>query len=304
MAATAAETAKRQRAYASGVALSLSPLLSVLVDLAPKGRQGREDGTGLNRLCAHPDHKHPVRTNQMYVCTDNPAHVLRESETLRGAEVDKHGMVALTDGQVAEAVLDGMETSLMSVVAFPADQVESQTRPTDAGFRVRPPTKAPLSQHKVIDAIARVVADHPELAFLGELVLRSSRNLYRLTVWRDQLYLQGLTIPDDLEPAADDELPQSEASHEDVSLLESLMTAEVGTFGEGLFAHDDRAKVAAALAAAAKEGKTATAAPAVADPLAAIRESIKVSAPKPKPTKKAAAKKTAAKKATARKKVA
>lgn len=282
--------APQQRAYASGVALAKG-MLSFHVDFVPRSRPNLERGSGLHHYCTHPDHEEPAGVHRAYVCDMD--HVSAEADLPLGRFVEGHGIVTVDKNAVSAAIIGGATDKLLEITAHPADEVEQSTVPAGVGYRLRVPDKAGAVHHEMFAAITKVVAEHPELAFLGETILRGSRSLYRLTVWRGQLVAESLIHPYELADLVPDELPSVEVRPDRLRDVEALLCGDVEPFNPEVYFHDDRAKVADLLAKTAEGETTEAAAEVEDDPFAAITAAVAPAKPAKKAAKKRAAKKVA-----------
>lgn len=286
-------TDPQQRAYASKVSLTMG-MLTFQVDLVPRSRPNLERGSGLHHYCVHPDHGEdgPAEVIRTYMC--DHYHVSAEADLPLGGFVDGYGIVTVDKAAVGAAIIGGDDEKLLEITAHPADEVEASTVPAGVGYRFRLPAKAGGVHHEMLAAITKVVADHPELAFLGEMVLRGSRSLYRLTVWRGQLVAESLIHPAELADLVAEELPSVEVGADRLAAVEGLMCGDVTPFNPDVYFHDDRAKVAALLTKTAKgDAAEAAAAEVEDDPFAAITAAVAPAKPAKKAAKKRAAKKVA-----------
>jgi non-homologous end joining protein Ku len=234
-----------QRTFASNVSVNLG-MLTTQLDLVPVRATQRSRHT----LC--PDCAVPTRVNQRLVCPNNPDHEIDRETAPRGIEDPDGNLVPLTAQDLASLGEVEAEPGIIRLSVCPATELEENTRPGEAQYRVRLPKK---SRSGEAYAVLLSLASDPSLAFYGLLKPngRSATQPVRLTVWRGQLVLQSLLRPEALAPTDD---VRAEASDELVALGHQFAQASCAPFDPSVFV-DARQQLYARLV----EGSTEVTAP-------------------------------------------
>lgn len=182
---------------ASDATLSLlGGLMSLKVDILPAKRA--EERISLTLIC--PDEDEPLRPVQMYVHPDDldadKPRMWATGDLDRAREVDKI-LYRVDADDVKEAKEPLLPSGEMSISSFPAEQVETVSRPSGALYRLRPKA-APHVYAMLVD----LVADRA-LAHMCEMTLRGSQRFYRLEAWNGALILTEYIRPGEFNPAED-----------------------------------------------------------------------------------------------------
>ncbi len=185
----------------------LSGAMNLTVDIL---HTVRTDGKTPSFPLICPDEDPPLKPKQFYVHPDDedgigptlvngttPVRMWTVSECDHAREVDGilHRVTAEEMAATKEPVLP---VKMIDITIFPAEQVEAQSRPSGALFRVRPKN----SPH-IYSMIARAVEQADNKAFIGEMTVRGVQRMYRLITWQGVLMLQEWIRPGEFHAAED-----------------------------------------------------------------------------------------------------
>jgi len=144
----------------------------------------------------------PTKPVQMYVHPDDvdsasgPVRMWKVSECERAREIDGI-LYRVTQEEIDAAKEPVIEKGAIDIKVHRAADVEAQTRPSGAVYRLRPKA-VPHVYAMLVD-----LASDPDLAFLGEMTVRDVQRLYRLTSWNGALLLQECIRPGEFYDAED-----------------------------------------------------------------------------------------------------
>lgn len=280
--------ASKQRAVASGLQVQLG-LMTLIVDAVPVRRPNlTKSGFSFRAPCG-------TRVSQAYVCTCGEKHgPFKEDELGHGRDVDGT-FVAVTTEEYDTAMGAAIPKGEWGLSVYPADQVETLTRPDESAYRLRA-TKGTVG--KVYGVLLAAAAD-PRYALVGEINLKGAQKPYRLTVWGGMLVAQSIIRPDDLSVPEGIEADAPDART--AKLLEQLLKGELAKFTSDTF-RNIRAERLDALDEAKRTGETAVVSSLAAVPEADIVSLLEASLSKAQERK--APRKTGAKPAARVKKAA
>jgi non-homologous end joining protein Ku len=148
----------------------------------------------------------------------------------RAVEVDGQ-LVTVSAEDIKEAKAAAVDERTIELQLFPADQLEANTLPSEHLYRLRPERKAKGAKtnkgnDQAYALLCQLVAD-PMVAFVAEVVVRSTSRMFRLVVQDGMLTLVELVRPSEL---ADIELELPEVDDRMVGAGRSLMEAAVRDF--------------------------------------------------------------------------
>ncbi len=183
---------KGYKAYVSDFLVSVGPLMS-------KGelvKINKTDDTA-KYVSVCPDCTDPTKPRQTYICgTCNSDHPIGE---LAKAKV-QNGVLAFVDKDaVADAKKSDLPKNVLKATVHPADEAWHETFNGGGNAYVF----VPMVADEFYATLVRLVDDNSK-AFLGICNLRNNEGLFQLRVWRDQLVVQKMAWPDEidaLEPA-------------------------------------------------------------------------------------------------------
>lgn len=283
----------KQNAYASDVMFSFfDGAKSLPLDIVPVKRKGLSEEARFPLAC--PECENPVSVKQQYVCTENEAHGPYPQKGLLNMRSTDDGRVWVNAEQIAEVKVGDEEAKQISFSIHHADEVLQTTIDSGTTYRVRPSKNATKGQKETVALITRIV-DKGDVTMVGSLVLKGSRDVYRLGCWQGQLALFGMILPEDLAPTDLLDL-DAESSKKVVEAEAALGDLAGAPFDSAVHYRDILGAVEKVLSEGTSKPATEVAEKEAGDDLLAF-----VNAGKPK---KAAAKKKAApkKKAAAKKK--
>jgi len=212
-----------------------------------------------------PECDHPVKAKQQYVCPENDAHGPYSIANLSKAKETDAGLIAVSADAVAAAKKSDLPLNFLDLTVHPAAQVASSTFPSELAYVFYPKITVP-QYGLLLDATAE-----PDLAFVGLCNLRNNEKLVKLTRWGDNLVVQTLFYPEDLNDRLD-------VAHDySGDLLETylkVITKNTTDFDPTVYRNNVKAKVAAAVAEAGGPVAAPVAPKPVADPEAALREQM------------------------------
>lgn len=283
--------APKQRAVASGMVIQLG-MLTLIVDAVPVRRPNLSKSGFSFRApqCG-------TRVSQAYVCTCPDKHgPYKEDELGRGRDVDGT-FVAVSAEEYETAMAAAIPKGEWALSVYPADQIETLTRPDESAYRLRA-TKG--TSTKVYGVLLAAAAD-PRYALVGEINLKGAQKPYRLTAWKTMLVAQSIIRPDDLSvpEGIDAEAPDTRTT----KLLEQLLKGELKKFTADTF-RNTRAERLEALDAAKRTGETVVLSSLAPVPEADILSLLEASVTKAKAERTPAARKATAKPAVRRAKKA
>lgn len=257
------------RAAASDVTFSLGGLINLRFDLVSQARSNKAADAGLNMVCTEPHPEGPVKVNQMYVCPSDKDHGPFWPSDLQRGRLGDDGRYVVVDGDEIEAIKTGaLGKRVIELSVHDAAEVDAVCRPGSAGYLLRPAkgkAKVPSApDEKAYATLAGLVRRRPDLALVGSLRLRTTRSVYRVGVWGDQLVLTELVMPSDLKERDVLDVATTDAS---VAGLEGLLESQKVPFDEGVHRWDVKAAMAELMArkAGGSADKPAVQAPVFAE---------------------------------------
>lgn len=218
----------RQRSVASNVSLTLG-MLTVTCDVVPQAIPNLKKSTGSVYVCPScitGETPTVNRVSQKYHCTNDEAHGPFEQTALARAREIDDTLVQVTEEELAAVRTSGtVDDKSIDLHVYPSAQFEAATRPGEAGYRLRPPAKAP-SKLLTMYGLLMDMASRGDVALVGEFNLRGAEKLYRVNVWTDldggrQLCLTEMARPSDLSPL--DEIATPPASDKEQALANQLL---------------------------------------------------------------------------------
>lgn len=222
------------RATMVGATLSLG-VMTLQVDLVSATRSKKNsaaDTAKLTNICPTCETPSPLR--QQYYC-----------------EAEHHGPFAMKDADKAmteDGTLKRVKVEDVKAVkkeiadnrsielrVFPSADVEAQTMPSGAVYRLRPQRNTKGPRYAAADVqryalLVQLVAD-PERAFIAEVGIKGASSMFRCVAHDGALALVGLTRPEDLVPTELLDMPElPEVSDALTSTGRHMVTEAVETF--------------------------------------------------------------------------
>lgn len=252
----------KQRAYMSGVNVTLFGLVNLQVDAMPVKAKDANKAREFHLIAPAAVISDAIQLEQRFVIPDgvnvldsdgnvdpSAQRVFTKDECDRGYTVEDESLVRVSD-EARDEVLHGAEDTRLpdndiQLRVFKRADLDAETVPAGNAYRIRPHSKKGKinPQHTSIYLMIRdLVASQPDLVFVGELTSRSVQNMYRLDVRDGQLVLVGLIRPGDL--AESDEIN----GEYDAALLakaEELMAGSVEEFNGEEFANQVKVRAEA-----------------------------------------------------------
>lgn len=134
----------------------------------------------------------PIKPRQTYVCdaceSSHPIGELRKAKLVDGE------LKFVSQEQIAEAKTSDLPKNVLKVTVHPSDEVWTQTYSSGGNAYVFVPSQA----DEYYSTLVALVAD-PTKTFLGVCNLRNNEGLFRLNAWRDQLVVQKIAWPDEVD---------------------------------------------------------------------------------------------------------
>lgn len=282
-----------QRSFATGVDLLFFGVMNVQGDLMPAALPANKD-VRFKMICTECDDPTPLE--QRYLCTAHPdEHGPFVVSTAGRAKVVGSGkteqLYKVTDEQIAALKTPTLPEKQMTVHVFDADTVNAATIPSGNAYRLRPSGRLDLYA-VLVDLVA-----NPQYAFVGEMTVKGTQKMWRISSRSGQLFLSELVRPADVAPG--DNLDDVVYDAAALEMVTKLAADNLEEFDPAAFADviAERAREMNDLLASGKGEKVPTAAPE--QPAAATGGDlmdILASAAAAAGSKKTARKKTAAKK--------
>lgn len=202
------------RVSAAGVRIELG-LAAFTVDLQSVFTSSDDDdATAMTVSCPHESHGgRGVGAVQQYVCAENLTHGPYQLGELGRRTENADGVSIAVDPDKVRAIKTGdLEKKHLALRVYPADEVAAAVRPGEKGYLVRPAK----GKRKVIEpsteaaynVLLTYVAAHPEVALVGDLIVKTTRSTYRLEMYGEQLFLQELVLPANLRERDDVDLDE------------------------------------------------------------------------------------------------
>lgn len=145
----------------------------------------------------------PTKPRQAYICDAcESQHTI--GELLKAKEIDGE-LKFVSKEQITEAKTSDLPKNVLKVTVHPSDEVWEQTYGVGGNAYVFVPAAA----DEYYATLVALVAD-PGRTYLGVCNLRNSEGLFRLQVWRDQLVVQKIAWPDEIDALEAPELTVDE----------------------------------------------------------------------------------------------
>lgn len=245
-----------QRAYA-GFTVQIG-MIAMPVDAVPVRVPNVGESTSLKSLCMECEKPHLL--SQKYVSEVCKAPPRREGELTRKArQLDDDTLVELTAEEI-EYLASGLADNELKLRVVPAMEMLGQTLPDGTAYRLRPKKKGtPVDVYAFMRALARNV----NYALVGRMKLKGHEKLFRLTVWRGQLLLQGFINPEDI---AEGELIDADVDEATLAMGQRLLAELADSIDEEEFRDHRKDRLAAIVASKQDQGATVLALPTPAEP--------------------------------------
>ena len=173
--------------YVSDFEISLL-VLNCSGSLVGVKRSGLVKETGFKTVC--PECEQPTPMKQQYRCENG--HVCLPGAVRKAKEISKGELQFVRAEEIKAAKESELPLNVLDLTVHSASDVDHFTYPSDSAYVFYP--KAPNQAYAVL---LDLVSD-PSLAFVGFCNLRNSEKLLRLHRWEDNLVVQTLWTPDEL----------------------------------------------------------------------------------------------------------
>lgn len=208
---------KPQRAALSDVTFPIfNPMIRMTASLYAVVRSDKQDEFKV--LC--PECTEPHKVSQRYIC-DADHGPFMEHECDRGREIEKDKFVRVTPEAMAEVravTLPSKEAATLT--AFNAADVEAATFPGEKAYKLA--LKSDIDQELAANLL--VLLKDRKVAYLTELVIRSSQKMYRLIEHEGQIVLQEVVRPS--QKAATDRVVTAKANKANTDFLKAQAQVE------------------------------------------------------------------------------
>lgn len=232
-----------QKVVVADLSLSLG-LLTAKVDGLSSKLPEASKGSSFNMLC--PGCTEPTKLSQGYTCESDHGPYTTGEITRRGKEVEGK-LVEVSAAEIAAARDTGVETKVFAISVFAAGPVEATTLPGELSYRLRPHKAANSTERKAYNLFLQMAGDESK-ALIGEVNIKGTPKMARLTVFRGQLLIQTLIRPSDLAPA--DELELEDPSEKEAAMGRMLVDGVEEEFNPDTYTNVVRARMEALTAKA------------------------------------------------------
>lgn len=281
-------TVTAQRPYVKGVDLLFFGLMTVQGDLMPAAQRTKD--VEFKLVC--PSCDDPAPLTQQYFCEEG--HGPYTTGNAGRAKVVGSGKAAtlhkVTAEQIEALKSPTLPTGEMTVHVFPAVQVEQHTIPSGSAYRLRSTGRADLY------AVLVDLVKDTDMAFVGEMTVKGTQKMWRISSRHGQLLLSELIRPEEVAPG--DDLDAVEYDAAALDMVSKLAAKNVEEFDPTAFRNTiaERARAMNEALAAGKGEEVPTVAPTVAPEETDLMALLTSAVADATPAKKAPAKKAPAKK--------
>jgi len=265
---------KASRASLTKVNLSFG-MLTVSVDLVPAqhSKKSKEQSkVVVSNIC--PVCTVPTRLAQKLYCSAVHDHgPYKPNEADKAVEVNGE-LVRTSDEEAATVKQPDVESRQVALSVVPAEQIDSVSLPSGNIYRVRLKKTDEINRRNYA-LLRSLVRGRPEVAFIGEAVIKGVVKLYRLIVWQGDVVLTEMVRPSEFYLPEDNGVDEGEQRH--VQMGNALIDAMLEDFDPQAWS-DRAAQRLAVLQTSMESGGDEAAEPetdaAVSDLLALLEQSV------------------------------